>query len=101
MDYEKEMVLDCAAGDCGDSAIYLRGRRGGDASVELAAAAAVRMANARLLASPGITGPVPDFVRRAGRPRPRPPAPLARPLQEDDPGRAGEIPPSDGRRLRR
>src|SRR5437899_2608555 len=94
------MVLDCATGDCSDSAIYLRGRRGSDASVELAAAAAVRMANARLLASARITGPVPDSVRRTRRARPRPQAPLARPLQEDDPRGARKIPPSDARRLR-
>jgi|SRR5579864_815633 len=94
------MVLDCTAGDCSDSAIYLRRRRNGDASVELAAAAAVRMANPRLLAGAGTACAVPSIVRRTGRPRPRTQAPLARPLQEDDAGRAGKIPPSNGRRLR-
>src|SRR4029077_5961714 len=93
------MVLDCAAGDCSNSTVYLCRRRSGDASVELAAAAAVRLANARLLASPGITGPVPDFVRRTRRARSRPQAPLAGPLQEDDSGGGGKIPPSHGRRL--
>lgn len=58
------MVLDCAAGDCSDSAISLRGRRGGDAPVELAAATALRLADTRLLAGTGIAGTVPDSVRR-------------------------------------
>jgi hypothetical protein len=94
------MVLDRATGDYRDSTVYLCGRRSRDASVELAAAAVVRLANPRLLASACIAGTVPNSIRWTGRPRSRPQAPLAGPLQEDDSGRAGKIPPSPARRLR-
>src|ERR1700739_3500521 len=59
------MVLDRSAGHCCDSAIFVCRRRGGDALVELAAASAVWLANAYLLASPGIAGAMPDSVWRA------------------------------------
>src|ERR1035438_363549 len=96
-DYEKEMVLDCAAGHCRDSAIYLRRRRSGNAPVELAAAATVRLADAWFLASVGTAGTVPDSVRWIGRPRwagrrSRPPLPRA--LQEHVAGGAGKVSPA-------
>src|SRR5271165_3354664 len=62
-EHEKEMV-DRAAGDYRNPAVYLRGRRSGDASVELAAASALRLEDAWLLAGVGIAGAVPDSVRR-------------------------------------
>src|SRR5271165_3388578 len=99
-EHEKEMV-DRAAGDYRNPAVYLRGRRSGDASVELAAASALRLADAWLLAGSGIAGAVPDSVRRAaprrtGRAWRRP---MARALPEYESGGAGEIPESDGRGL--
>src|SRR5580700_6596681 len=97
------MVLDCAAGDCGTFCVCLGRRRSGDASVELAAAAPIRLADARFLASVGIAGVVPDSVRRSGRPRTSPQPGMALPgsLPEDDAGGAGEVSPGNGGRLQR
>src|ERR1039457_5989901 len=96
------MVLDCAAGDCRDSAIYLRRRRSGDAPVELAAAATVRLADAWFLASVGTAGTVPDSVWWSGPwctgRRTRPPLPRA--LQEHVAGGAGKVSPCHSNRLR-
>src|SRR5579863_4523672 len=92
------MVLDCTGGDCGNGAGRIHRWRSGDAPVELAAAAACRLASTYVLASFGITGAVPDSVRRAGRPRasPQPGMALPRPLPEPDAGGAREIPAGDG-----
>ena len=43
------------------------GRRSGDAAMELAASATVRLADAGVLASAGIAGAVPDSVWRTGQ----------------------------------
>jgi|SRR5579872_123429 len=96
------MVLDCTFRNCGDSAIYLHRRRGSHASVELAAAAAVRMEGAYVLAGAGIAGAVPDLVRRTWRPSSwtRLQTSLGRTLQEDDAGGAGKIPSRHGGRVR-
>src|SRR4029077_10361565 len=95
------MVLDGAFRNCGDPAIYLRRRRGRDAPVELAAAAAVRMAHAWLLAGARAAGTVPDFVRRT---RPSQwtsrPAWMARALQTHDTRGAREVSSCDAGRIR-
>src|SRR5215831_16126363 len=99
-DYEKEMVVDRAGSNHRDSAFYLHRWRGGDASVELAATAAVRMANADVLAGARLAGFVSGSLRRTGRPRRSrrsgSEAPLGPPLQEDDSRRAGEVQAGDG-----
>src|SRR5215468_5040908 len=92
--YATEMVLDCSSGNYCDSAFYLHRRRSGDASVELAPAAAVRMVHADLLASPRPAGTMPCSLWRAGRPRPGPGAPPT--LQKDHSRREGEVPPRHG-----
>src|SRR5258708_8162830 len=58
----------CAAADSGDGAIYFPRRRAGAAAVELAAAAALRLAPAHLLASAWTSGAVPHPLRRMERP---------------------------------
>src|SRR5580692_1047686 len=95
------MVLD-SAGGCRYGAVCLRGRRSGDASLELAAPAAVRLAHAWLLASAGIAGAVPNPVRWTGRPRASPQSRMALPrsLPQHESGGAGKIPESDGRGIR-
>src|SRR5712691_3788852 len=60
------MDLDGSLGDPGDPGIYVHRRRTGDAFVELAAAAALRLAANYLLAGHRTTGPLPDSVRRLG-----------------------------------
>src|SRR5208282_3704327 len=91
-------MVDRATGDYRNSAVYLRGRRSGDASVELASAPTVRLADAWLLASVGIARALPDFVRRpAARWTGRAWwARMARALSEHESGGAGEIPEGDG-----
>src|SRR6516164_1641454 len=66
-EHEKEMDLDRAAGDFGHCVIRLPRGRDCDAPVELATAAAVRLAHTHLLASARVVGALPDFVRRLGR----------------------------------
>src|SRR5271157_1407575 len=63
------MVLYCSAGDSGDSALYRYRWGTGDASMELAAAAAFRLAPDHLLASAWNSDTVPDPLRPDGRPR--------------------------------
>src|SRR5580704_17779947 len=98
-----EMVLDRTAGHCGDGAVCIHWRRGGDEPVELAAAAPFRLATAYVLASTWSAGAVPHPVRRTGRPwrtsLPSGPSVRTR-LQEDEPAGAGEISPSHGGGLR-
>src|SRR5437764_3180846 len=60
----KKSNLDRSAGHPGDPALCLHWRRNSDASVELAAAGAVRMAANYLLAGCGTAGSVPHSVRR-------------------------------------
>src|SRR6266478_4662612 len=62
------MDLDSSAGDPGDGAICLPRRRTSAAPVELAAAAALRLAPDHLLASAGTSGAVPHPLRRLGWP---------------------------------
>src|SRR5579863_9336076 len=95
------MVLDCAFGDRGDSVVYFHWRRGGHASVELAATAALRLENTWILASSGIAGAMPNSLRPSRRTwGTRSGSPLERSLQEDDTGGAGKIPAGDGRGFR-
>src|SRR5215468_10809777 len=61
------MDLDRPPGYSGHSVIRLSRRRDCDAPVELAAAAAVRLAHPHLLASSRVVGALPDFVRGLGR----------------------------------
>src|SRR5437016_1562832 len=70
-----------SAGDRRTLAIYRHRRRVSAATVELAAAAALRLAADYLLASPWNSGAVPDPLRRTWRPRFRP-APV-RPVAEE------------------
>src|ERR1700689_4217585 len=95
------MVLD-SAGNGRHGVVCLRGWRSGDAPVELAAAAVVRLGDAGLLAGSGIAGPEPGPVRRAGPPRASPQSRMALPrsLPEHESGRAGEISKGDGRGIR-
>src|ERR1700756_4559850 len=97
------MVFDCSAGDHGDGALCLHRRRNRAAPVELAAAAAVRLAPDHFLASAWPSGVVPDPLWRIGI------APLRSPgfspsheraLRAYDAGRAGTIPPAHARTLR-
>src|SRR5215467_9741555 len=61
------MDLDRPTGDSGHCVIRLPRGRDCDAPVELATAAAVRLAHAHLLASARVVGTLPDFVRGLGR----------------------------------
>src|SRR2546425_865152 len=58
-----------AAGDSRDACIYRHRRRSRAATVELAAAAALRLAPDYLVASAGTAGAVPDPLRRIWTPR--------------------------------
>src|SRR5258708_7419485 len=62
------MDLDSSGGDPGEGAICLPRRRTSAAALELAAAAALRLAPDLLLASAGTSGAVPHPLRRMGRP---------------------------------
>src|SRR5258708_33643533 len=74
------MELRGSAGDRGDRALPLHRRRDREAALELAAAAALRLAAADLLAGAWAPGAVPDPLRRNGAPRLRPlPLPPAHP----------------------
>src|ERR1700687_2193160 len=97
------MVFYCSAGDRGDGALCLHRRRNRAAPVELAAAAAVRLAPDHFLASARTSGVVPHPLRRLGI------APLRSPwfppshegwLGAYDAGRAGTIPAAHARTLR-
>ena len=93
----------CSAGDPGDSGVYRDRRRISHASVELAAAAPLRLAADYLLASGWNSGAMPDSLRRIWTSRFRPfqiPSPHGRTLGAHDPGRAGTIPARNARRLR-
>src|SRR6266446_7489970 len=63
-EHEKEMDLDGSAGDPGDAAVYRHWRRNSAALVELAAAAALRLAPDHLLASARDAGAMPHPLRR-------------------------------------
>src|SRR6266851_3136847 len=92
-----------SAGDPGDSGIYRHRRRIGHALVELAAAAALRLAADYLLASDWNSGAMPDSLRRIWTSRLRsfqiPPS-HGRTLGAHDPRRAGTISARHARRLR-
>src|SRR6266436_48071 len=60
------MVLDCSPGDSCDPGIYHHRRRNRAAPVELAAAAALRLAANHFLASAGTSGAVPHPLRKLG-----------------------------------
>src|SRR5260370_2673396 len=62
------MDFPCSAGDSGDGAICLPRWRTNAAPLELAAAAALRLAPDHLLASAGTSGAVPHPLRRMERP---------------------------------
>src|SRR5689334_752070 len=99
--YETEMVLDYSRGNYRDSAVSVHRRRGHHASVELVAAAAVRLESANLLAGTRITRTVSDSFRWTGTPwRTGPETSLGRPLQKDDTGGTGKIPARNARRFR-
>src|SRR5437773_4240467 len=63
-EHEKEMDLDGSAGDSGDGAVYRHWRRNSVALVELAAAAALRLAPDHFLASARDAGAMPHPLRR-------------------------------------
>src|SRR5437868_10662134 len=65
----EEIDLDSSAGDFGNFVIYLHRRRNRAAPVELAAAAALRLAPDYLLASAWNSGAVPHPLWRIWRPR--------------------------------
>src|SRR5258707_194876 len=102
------MDFPCPAGDSGDGAIYFPRRRTGAAAVELAAAAALRLAPAHLLASAWTSGAVPHPLRRMERPW-LSPLPYAaanqrahgRALGAHDPRGPREVPPELALSLRR
>src|SRR5580693_1395328 len=97
----------CSAGNSRHGAVCLSRWRTGAAPVELAAAAALRLAPAYVLASAWTSGAMPDSLRRIRIPR----WPLARPMAHErahgrlqrshDAGRAGTIPAAHERNLRR
>src|SRR5579863_475835 len=92
-----------SSGDPGYCAIYLYRRRSGDAPVELAAAAAFRLASDCILASGWALGPMPHPLRFAWMARSRPlqlPPPHVRTLGTDDTRGAREISPRHARTLR-
>src|SRR5882724_8740659 len=98
------MDLDSSTGDFGDPAICRHRRRTGDAFMELAAAAALRLAPDYLLAGARTPGAVPHPLRRTGRARtfrpPQFPQSHERALREHDARRAGAIPATHARTLR-
>src|SRR5208283_415490 len=94
------MDLYRSGGDYRDYAVYDHRRRSGEAAVELAAAAAVRLARDQLLAGAGHSDAVPNPVRPHRRPR-TPPIQISRAhgraLLEHDAGRAGTNPATHAR----
>src|SRR5258708_2643982 len=102
------MDLDSSAGDPGDGAICLPRRRTSAAPVELAAAAALRLAPDLLLASAGTSGAVPHPLWRMGQPwlsslqyAAANQRAHGRALGADDPRGAREVPPELALSLRR
>src|ERR1700676_1699729 len=92
----------CSAGDSGDAAICLHRRRTCDATVELAAAAALWLAPDHVLASAWTSGAVPDPLRRIWKAWLRPyklPPSHERALWKYDARGAGAIPASHARTL--
>src|ERR1700688_4769671 len=100
------MVFYRPVGPAGNRAFLLAWRRTGDASLELADAATLRMAPDYFLAGFRFAGSLQDFVRRLGWPRlslQYPPAYArahGRALGEDDARGARKIPPELARTLR-
>src|SRR6266571_4048487 len=98
-----EMDFHCSAGNSGDARICCHWRRNSATPVELAAAAALRLAPDHLLASAWTSDAVPDSLRRTGRARFRslqfPPS-HERALRAHDARRAGTIPATHARTLR-
>src|SRR6185369_14820964 len=97
-------MVSYSAGDSGDSAICLHRRRAGDASVELAVAAALRLAPDYFLASAWASGAVPDSDWRTWTARLRAPQfppwhAHERALRKHDPRGAGTFPARHPRRL--
>src|ERR1700683_5540504 len=101
--YEKEMVLHRSARNPGNATICIHRRRNSVAPVELAIAAAVRLAPDSLLASAWTSGAVPDPLRRLSLARfttlQLPPA-HGRALQAKDARRARTNPAARTRILR-
>src|SRR5712692_8392486 len=98
----EETDFHCSAGDSGDSGICRHRRRNSTAPVELAAAAALRLAPDHLLASAWTSGAVPDPFRRiwmAPFRSPQFPPSHERPLRAHDAGRAATIPAAHARTL--
>src|SRR6185312_16171005 len=98
-----ENDFDGSAGDSGDTAVHRHWGRNRHAAVELAAAAALRLAPDYFLASHWNSGLVPDPVRRIWAPwfsslqiRPS----HGRALVAHDPGGAGTFPARHARTLR-
>src|ERR1700756_3526552 len=100
----EEIDFHCSAGDSGDAGLYRHRRRNCAASVELAAAVALRLAPDHLLASAWTSCAVPDPLRRTWTPPFRslqfPPS-HGRALWAHDAGRARTIPATLPRTLRR
>src|SRR5271157_4031561 len=84
------MVLPGSAGGSGAGGLHSHRRRSGTAALELAAAAALRLARAYLLASAWDAGAVPDSLRRVWQAQVTPPQ--GRALGGHDPRGAGTIP---------
>src|SRR5207302_5863015 len=112
--HKEEMDLDSAAGELRNDTIHLHGRRAGDASMELAAATAVRLAPNYLLAGARTVAALPDPVRGLGRFRGRKRAHASSherthggknggahegTVGKDDPGGTRKIPPRPWRLL--
>src|ERR1700686_3870208 len=96
-----EMDFHSPAGDPGYGAICLRRGRNRDAPVELAAAAAVRLAPTQLLASAWTSSPMPDPLRRIWRPPfQSPPLPSSHKRAMHDAGRTRTLPATHARTLR-
>src|SRR5215469_15530617 len=92
--YETTMVLDYSGGTYRNSTISLHRRTSRHASVELAAAAAVRLESAHVLAGACTLGIMPDSLWRTRSSwRTWTETSLGGPLQTNDAGRAREIPP--------
>src|SRR5579864_6872487 len=101
--HEKKMDLDGSASDSGDTGVHRHRRRNRAASVELAAAAALRLAGGHVLASARDTGAVPHPVRRTWSTRVWPvqfPPAHGREVPADDAGGARAIPAADAGTLR-
>src|SRR5919206_3235051 len=94
--------MDSSAGDPGDAGIHVSRRRDRAAAVELAAAAALRLARGHLLASARASGAVPDplrWIRLARVHALQHAPPHAGALRAHDPGGAGTVPATHARAL--